>query len=183
MSIDKGTYMGGVRSIADIRNRCNVDEDTGCWHWKLALNCGAPHIHFQIAGKTYTMRGRRAVKALEAGAPLSQKLNCIGRDSCNSDCVAPDHIKAVTRIAVGAQIRRTGKCKTIKKAASGRNAALKNRKLTLEQVAEIRHSDQTQMALARKFGVTQYTVWAVRSGKTFRDGVANNSVFNYRPAA
>ena len=183
MSIDKGTCMGGVRSIADIRNRCNVDEDTGCWHWKLAMNCGAPHIHFQLAGKTHTMRGRRAVKAIEAGAPLPTAMNAIGLDTCDADCVAPDHIKAVSRYVVGQQIRRLGKCKTIRKAASGRAAALKNRKLTLEQVAEIRHSDETQHALAAKFGVTQYAVWAVLSGKTFRDGVANNSVFNWRPAA
>lgn len=183
MSIDPGAYMGGVRTIEDIRRRCTVDDDTGCWHWRLAMNCNAPHIHFNLAGSVHTMRGRRAVKAIEAGAPINPKLSCIGLDTCDANCVAPDHIKTVTRYAVGQQIRRLGKCKTIRKRAGGLKQVAGKRKLTVAQVVEIRSSDETQRSLALKFGVTQYTVWAARTGKTFRDGVANNSVFNWRPAA
>lgn len=183
MSIEAGAYMGGVRSIQDVRNRCNVDDDTGCWHWRLSLNCGVPHIHFNLAGTRHTMRGRRAVKAIEAGGQLASDLNCIGRDTCDSDCVAPDHIRVVSRKIVGAQVRRMGKCKTIRKRAGGLKTVDAKRKLTVCQVIEIRSSNTTQRALAIKFGVSQYTIWAARSGKTFRDGVANNSVFNWRPAA
>ena len=183
MSIEPGTYLGGVRTIEDIRSRCFIDEDTGCWHWKLAINGGAPHIHFHLDGKSVVMRGRRAVKVLETGQRLSKSLNCLGLDSCDPDCVAPAHIKVANRKALGAQIRRTGKCKTLKKKASGRDAAKAKRKLTVDQVLEIRSSDFSQRALAQQFGVSQCTIWAARSGKSFREGLANNSVFNWRPSS
>ena len=41
-----GTYLGGIRSVADLRERCRIDDETGCWHWGLAIVRGVPHVAF-----------------------------------------------------------------------------------------------------------------------------------------
>ena len=35
----------GIRDIADIKARCEIDKATHCWHWKGAKSKGLPRIH------------------------------------------------------------------------------------------------------------------------------------------
>jgi hypothetical protein len=63
-------------------------------------------------------------------------------------CVNPEHLEAVTPAE---NVRR------------GRRA-----KLTAEQVAEIRASADTQMVLARRYGISQPQVSRIKRGQTWR---------------
>ena len=38
MTDRKGIRQGGIRTEADLMGRCVVDEDTGCWHWRMAVD-------------------------------------------------------------------------------------------------------------------------------------------------
>lgn len=101
-------------------------------------------------------------------------------DACHArDCVNPAHARAETRAQHGAYLRRTGRATTEAKAKSAIRAAQRRRKLTLDQVREIRDSAEPIEALARKLGVSRFAVWSVRAGKTWRTPAV--SVFTWRP--
>jgi hypothetical protein len=64
-------------------------------------------------------------------------------------CVNPEHLEPVTR-------------------ATNAHRGL-GTKLTLDQVREIKASDETTVDLARRFGVAHGAVWHVRAGTQWRD--------------
>lgn len=184
MSHQPGAYLGGIRTVDDLRWRCWEDHDTGCWHWRLSFAQGSPKVHFCFGDKRLGMRGRRAALTIARGRMLPRKLQVWATDDCESDdCVNPAHCRSGTRAQHGAYMRRTGRSKTAAKTASALKAAERLRKLTLEQVREIRDSSETVDALAHRMGVSRYAVWCARVGKTWRDTAANASVFTWRPQA
>lgn len=182
MSIAKGTYMGGIRSISDLRDRCRIDEVTGCWHWSQCVDNGAPKLWFTDAHGQTSMRGRRAALSLLNGERLPKEMVAYPTRGCeSSDCVNPDHACAGSRVKAGKALAKSGRIKGLpSKTAASRKTCAKLRKLTDEMVAEIRSSDESIVTLAKKFGVAQNTVWMCRAGRSYKPPGA--SVFTWRPA-
>lgn len=183
MSHPHGTYLGGIRSVEDIRQRCRVDDETGCWHWGLAFVQGAPSVSLRhpVTDQRMKMRGRRAVLLIARGKDLPKGHVAFPSDECtSSDCMNPDHCRSGDRHAHGKQITRSGIWKGLpSKVAAGKAAAAARRKLTPEAVADARSSDEPAHVLADKWGVSEYAIWAARRFVTHKpDGV---SVFNFRP--
>lgn len=174
MAHAEGTYLGGVRSIADVRERCAMDPDGGCWHlrtghgkplrrdrahkiWIHGRGCvSAPRAVWELAHERPMPKGRRAVRMCES-----------------YDCANPEHIRALRHS--DAQRHIIGGWHDM---TPGRRAQLvrmqrARRRFTPEQVAEIRLSTVSAAALARKLGCAPEQVRDVRNGKTYRDPVAS----------
>lgn len=183
-----GTHLGGIRTVEDLRLRCRVDEDTGCWHWGLSISQGAPKVHLVTpdTGVYRIMRGRRAALYLQRGHDLRPQRYAFARPSCTSiDCVNPEHCRSGSRAQHGAWLRASGRVKDLptKAAAARRGWDKRGRKITPEQAAEIRISDESAYAIAARLGLSHYAVWSVRAGHTHKPAAPGRDVFTWAQAA
>lgn len=186
MSHPKGTYLGGIRTVADLRSRCSVDEYTECWHWQLSMVQGAPKVHFVTpdTGKRIGMRGRRAAVYLDKGHNIEMGRSVFARAMCKSlDCVNPEHSRAGNRDTMGRALAESGRAKNLlsKRAASTATARRTRAKITMDDARQIRVSDETQAALAKQYGIAQSAIWAIKTGKAWCEHAPNASVFTWRP--
>ena len=184
MSVRPGMYSGGVRCVETLKQRCYVDIDTGCWHWKLAIRQGAPTVHVHMKdGTTSVMRGRRAANFLATGSVLKEGQVAFAKLKCRSrDCVNPDHTQTGDRHALGAYLRASGRSKLGAHAIASLVEAARKRKdvkLSIEKAREIRLSADTQVALAKKYGVPQSRIYEIRSGKAWKETAPATSVFDW----
>lgn len=179
-----GIYLGGVRSVSCLRDRCRIDEETGCWRWAYAKTDGLPRVHMIFDGKRITPTGRKAALMLAHGKPIQQGHVCFAtRDCKHMDCVNPDHCRSSSRANWGQYLTSTGRARTPAKIATATaNGRRQLAKLNWEQVREIRASDASNKDLAEAYGVTAKNVWAIRSGRIWKEGVPQASVFTFRPA-
>lgn len=173
MAHPSGTYLGGIRTVEDLRQRCRVDDQTGCWHWGLAIVQGMPSVHFLTpdTAKRVKMRGRRAALYLQRGKDLPRGHVAFAQLCCHADdCVNPGHSRSGNRMAHGEWMRKTG---AISGLASKAAASLKGwdgrRKLTPEQVMEIRSSPESNRAIGKRLGVSEFCIWSVRAWKTHKN--------------
>ena len=190
MSHKHGAYLGGIRTLEDLRQRCRIDEETGCWRW--AMHChadsGYPCVCYTLPGEKSQRRnnGRRAALELERGARLGKGMLASPRVRCKHvDCVNPAHALAVTYKQRGAMQKQSGvlRCdndplRLAKLIAERRRVA----KLTIEQAREIRASSETLRVDAARYGVCQSAISAIRRGETWREGVVGASVFSWSAA-
>lgn len=84
MSLKKGQCIGGIRTVEDVRQRCYVHPETGCWHWRLCLKGNIPQA--TINGKNESVR--RWVYA--QGSKLLRAKTMVVPSCGNRDCVSPD---------------------------------------------------------------------------------------------
>ena len=167
--------MSGIRTLDDLRNRCHVDDITGCWHWR-----GAPRVALPAWRIVTTLP--RAARALLDGRLVPSRLYCIV--GCSSpDCANPAHIipcDADRRAQLRRELGRT--VTSPRKVASSRRNGSRNRVLTDEQAAEIRVSHETGRALAARYGVSAQTVSKVRRGiSSPLPLIPAASAFSWRP--
>lgn len=145
------------RSSDDIANRPDiafafsrwVAVSDGCWSWSGALDKDGYGI-FNYAGKTY----RASVVALQLdGRPVPRGMYAC--HTCdNPTCVRPDHLYPGTPTQNMADAIERGR--------------LKPRKLTADQVRQIRRSEGTQQSIADRFNVSAFTVASILKRKTWR---------------
>ncbi len=178
-----GTYLGGIRTIEDVRLRCRIDEETGCWIWGLCKYKDMPIATVTVDGKRETMTGRRAVATLKAGKKPSKDKFVFASKKCHQKhCVNPDHIRIGSRLDHGEYLRRTGQSKSERKLAACRSNIRKTRaKLSIEAARNIRGSDESAIELAKKYGVDVSSIRKVRLGQTWREHTSGASVFSWNP--
>jgi hypothetical protein len=175
----------GVRTLADIRARCFVD-DHGCWIWKFATDDGCPKVHVgasAIPGLKRGVHSARRVSWLLAG-----KRNPSGFHvyvGCTEGlCVNPAHLKLGT---AGDQARaamaRSGVCHSASRRVQLANA----RACQLTPIEVVRQVEADISAgikrrdIAAARGLNYSTVCKIGQGKHHHQrapGVANSSVFN-----
>jgi hypothetical protein len=155
--------MSGIRTIADLRDRCWVDPDTKCWHWR-----GAKHKvgvgNRQPVGMAWCPAAQRAVTLgvlisflrTSKGPAKGQLWYCV----CDTrDCANPAHRKLGTQRDVK---RSAPDALSHLKAA----AVLRARSKVSDEVAsEIRCSDEPGIVLAAKYDVSPAYVSRIRTGR------------------
>jgi hypothetical protein len=125
---------------------CRMDEETGCWVWRGAFSDkGAP----QMSVFKRVMESRRIGYELFAGN--THHWNRFTMDCDNEHCVNPAHM----------QRYRHKKRVTTKRGYT----ITKDRKLTQADVDTIRASIASNEALAKRFGVSTWTIWSIKSGR------------------
>lgn len=166
----QGAYLGGIRAVEDLRCRCRINEETGCWHWSLSIVQGGPSVHFvDSEGIRRKMRGRRAALIL-SGKNVPASHTAYAKLVCkSSDCVNPDHCRSGKKGSENVAMAESGMWKNNpKKMNASRLLAEKRRKLTDEQAAEIRGSDLTHQKLSEAYGLSRYAIWCIQVGKSYK---------------
>ncbi len=180
-----GTYLGGIRTLDDLRARCVVDDITGCWLWSMALaEGGQPHVHYLCpdTGRKLTGKGRR-VALLLAGVQVKPTEVAFARAVCaEPTCCNPEHARAVTKKQWGHALSLSGKVKNLpsKCAAARRAWDTRGRRITPAMAAEIRGSAAPVRELAARFAVSEFAVWSCRARRTHLQGMPGSSVFHLR---
>lgn len=177
-------YNGGIRDLEDLRCRCVIDEDTGCWHLRRAdgreIERGpkvTPSVNIWDDGPK-----RRAARPLSwewaNGRAVREGfvVSNLGRCGC-FDCINPGHLRELSRKAHGIELSKSGLAKTLKKRVSAvRNTRSRSTtKLTEELAQWARESDQTQHAIAHGLGVAQSIIWQIKAGVSWRPMAAHGS--------
>ena len=151
-----GTYLGGIRTVEDLRQRCYVDPCTDCWRWKLGTSQGSPRVHFRLPDGIYrTERGRRAALMLARQGELKPTEYAVPRMSCASPscCVNPAHAFAGTRLQHATWAKAQGVHATPAKRVANAREAAKRRTTTPEQERAILEAQGSRVVLAARFGV------------------------------
>jgi hypothetical protein len=181
--------LGGVNSLERLKLRCRIDPITDCWKWSMAVYeaSNLPIVHARFPWNPDQKKkttGRRAAIQFKLGRPL-QKGWFVWGTCGNHLCCNPDHSEYGDANAYGDAMRRYGwhKGSAAHIAANRKNMASK-RALTDGQAQEIRLSNLSIEKLAEAYGVSKTTIADIRRGARYKQtGVANSSVFAWRPAA
>lgn len=182
MGVKTGAYLGSVRCVQTLRERCVMGEG-GCWH--LRSPYGKPYLasdHKTPVVRVYGQGDMSATKAswLVSHGALPPPGQIVYRVCGSHDCVNPAHLRCGTKADFGRFRAKSGIAKLTISARSlcvlGQTR-LRQRKLTYEQAREIRASNESSHKLAPLFGVSASTIVAIRSGRRYRDVTAGASVF------
>ena len=170
----------GIQTIADLRDRCRINEETGCWHYGRAsrTNKGPPCVRLSALGHEMVSLGV-AIGFLRTGARPAKGVNW--RVICGtSQCANPEHRKPGTRSDQMLQAAYRPSALTLARIASTKRAASP---LTQADIAAIRSSDETLAVLSERHGVSLSHICRIRLGQAWRQTAAPAaSVFAWRPA-
>jgi hypothetical protein len=170
MSHKKGTKLGGIYTVEDLRLRSWVDPETDCWRMRSAT----------VWVTDRSMLVRRAALVL-SGANMEGRRAIPG--CLTENCGNPSHSKAVTQKQFMAWMKKEGffnATSTPKRILAARTK--KHVKLDEKKAQEIRESTEKQVELAKKYGVRQSVISQIRLGRTWKP-VANSSVFYRKETA
>lgn len=175
-----GTRTDGVHTLDDLRQRCNVDEDDGCWRWRMERVDGSARVHMLVDGKRTKMSGRRAALIL-AGKRIPAGHEAYARPACpHTDCVNPEHCRSGTRGDVRRFLASRGRWSLPHCYAHLLPHAAAMRKLDDAQRLEVAQSSESAKVLAARYGCSTDLINKVRSGE--RRAAPASSVFAWRPA-
>lgn len=166
----------GIRTLADIKLRCTVDEFTGCWHWKGAKTGGVPQPSFWFPPLARRTTIGVAVCFIKTGAEPAPgvRWHC----TCETKgCANPDHRVAgnkSTQMLAAKMIRCPVQRARI---AAGKRAVSK---LSDEAAADIAASIEPLRVVAERHGISIGHAGRVRTG-VWRRPLAGraSSVFNW----
>ena len=185
MTHEHGTYLGGIRDLAELRNRCRMEGD--CWVWGGGLSRGKPSINLSLPDGTRTSKAGRRVGVLLSGVTIKPGHVVWQSPKCDEHlCVNPAHAAIGTRSgALLEHERRYGWKKAVHHARAGARLVALCAKVTPDQVEEIIVSTEKRTVIAKKYGICVAQVYNIRSRKAWRGPIAavNNSVFSWRGAA
>ena len=152
---------GASVTLDTIHGRC--DEVGECWIWRGSLSHGTPYIN--IDRRSTSVR-RFVANLLGRQTKNRYVTNCCG----DLLCVAPDHLRVVTRSQLNTMIaERTGYGKSLARSVKLAEAGRRRARLSPELVQMIRESDLSAAQLAKQLGVAKSTVNDARRGDTWRD--------------
>lgn len=167
MSLKPGAYLGGIRTLNDIKLRCYVPSANGCWHWRMRIYRGRSCCVWLLGGTEYKSTASRAAWIL-SGRPMEPGwVVTRNRDVCDSvDCCRPEHHLAGPRTAVFQG--HTPEQRTRHRIGTTIEAR-RRAKLNMEAAKQIRLSDAPCRVEAEKWGVAVTTISQIRRGETWRE--------------
>ena len=145
-----------MNSIERFWSKVNKATDTGCWEWTASLNV---HGYGQFSHNGVTVRAHRHALDL-SGIDLTGKLVCHHCD--NPRCVNPAHL-----------FLGTHKDNTQDMINKNRRTACSSqpmlRKLTDDQVKDIRSSQLSQSQINAQYGISRTALQSIIYNKTYKD--------------
>lgn len=148
--------------LEKLKARC--EEEGDCWVWQGCVNNGVPVA--SINGVNSTVR--RALYKLAHGE-IGSGLVMI--TTCNDPrCINPDHARVVTRAILAQEMGAAGIMGgTVRSAKISKTKRLKYSKISVDIAQEIRVSNETGVALSKRYGVGQSLVSSVRLHKAWKE--------------
>jgi hypothetical protein len=147
-----------------------VEEDGGCLRWTGTVCNG--HPAGALFGKRCVLIRRALWEAANGPIPAGKIIRC----TCETPlCVELDHCELTTYQRLGKQLGAMGMMSG--PVRSGKIAAAKRvgkqAKITQDQAREIRLSDETGKAAAKRYGISEATVSKIRLGLIRREFTGN----------
>lgn len=149
-----------------IRARCRENGD--CLYWDSNAKTERAKRHPLMRVDNQVKSVRRELYEAERGALRAGY--CLEPGCGDARCIEPQHQTQITtrqKNAKGGRLSSTSPTRGAKVAAG--RIANGQTKLTREHAAEIRASEETGLALAKKYGVDPGTISLIRLGKTWKD--------------
>lgn len=149
--------------------RLRATECGDCLEWRMACVGGRyPVTTFRLAsdgGRQRQFYVRHLVYELKHGKPPPKDRRLCISTSCENDrCIAPNHVVVTTKKALTDRAAARGLFSTVVFRAKVSQSRQKTRKLSDEDVRDIRASDAPVKDLAAKHGVSNSYVRLVRRG-------------------
>lgn len=169
-------HLGGVRKLEDLRNRCAIDDETGCWHWRLAVATSrggmVPMVHLAAGVLPGVDRPATAPAARAAWLLSGRRLapgHVVYRHLCEAKrCINPEHCAAGTRpqalAAVAATGRNRGKPERAVITAKARRSLVKPAEV-VRQAEQMFAAGEMQKVVRAQLGLSQKTAAAIRQGR------------------
>lgn len=180
MSVRPGSYLGGIRTVQDIRLRCHITH-CNCWHWKMALSHGKPNGSFLVDGVRRNLGVKRqAVIMSGRDIPEGHTVTSVPECELGQLCVNPRHSEVVPLSVIRRRVSLETRTKFRRNGMRLRGAVAK---LTPEQVRQILdRRSEPRKHLAAEFGVCVASIYNILGGHCWRDvmGVPVNSIFSTR---
>lgn len=170
----------GIRTIQGLKDRCKVDQGTGCWHWAGARRSGSNVPCMWIPG--YGVSGlSRAFSILIDGAPR-EKGGSLWKARCGTEhCCNPQHQVQVTLSKAHSMSRP--KLDAAHRAKITASARASRSKYTPELKARILQDPKPAKTLAAEIGIGHTLICKVRAGKAWTDATRGASVFAWAGGA
>lgn len=174
-----GAYLGGIRTLEDLRLRSHVDDVTGCWCYRLYLNAnGLAYVRATVDGVQVKALGRRAALLLAGSKPKPGQVAYPKADCFTTECVNPKHARwGSTRDRMRLHAAR-GMFSTPERRlmliTNGRQAS----KLSDEQRLEVSMSNEPPTQAAARLGISKERVSQLRRGMKTK---LATTVFDWRP--
>lgn len=155
--------MSGIRTLEDLRQRCWVDADTGCWHWRGALDSNKnPSARYPATNKQ-TSLGVIICNLKTGEGP--EPGTCWYCACTTRNCGNPAHRKVGTKgDAMRAHARPIRPDHRARIVAAKRAKA----KCTVEAAQAIRASDEPLSVVAARYGLAVSTCSHIRRFKTWK---------------
>lgn len=166
----------GIRTADDLRGRCWVDEETGCWHWRGAVDAnGRPSMWVPGLRRRGSLGMLACWLATGAGPRPGQAWHC----TCTtSGCANPAHRTCGNRSSQMLALRMTRNPLQRARVSAGKIA---KSPLTSEQRQEIVGSTDILRVIAERYGISTSQAHKLRSTRQPLHS-AGSSVFTWRPA-
>lgn len=156
-----------VLTLDDIRERCRMCGD--CWECITAAKTEHHRRYVQVKHAGKHILARRLAYQLNRGVTVRGDLNIVP-DCGNPYCINPAHQKALTESQKARRAASRGAfnspVRAAKIAATRRRT---NAKLTSQQAAEIRISDEPGPVLSARYGINNSLVNRIKRGDAWRD--------------
>lgn len=168
MPHEHGAHLGGVRTIEDVRQRCHVDEETGCWHLRTARGrkVDTTRTHRIWVHGLGSISVTRAVWELTHGCRVPKGKKAVR--SCRSrDCVSPEHVVALTDGDHKRLMHSLGLFMVGKRAETFERTC-RRAKLSEDDVRYILSSPWSAAKIAKAYGVRAETISKVRRGESYK---------------
>ena len=169
--------LAGIHTAEDLKARCWVDDDTGCWNWRGALDSnGTPSVWLPALRRRVSLGVVACWLATGAGPLPGQAWHC----TCTTQfCANPGHRTCGTRSSQMLAARMTRNPLQRARISAGKRRA--NGKLTDAQRAEIAGSDEVLRVLSERYGISISQAHKLRSARQSQSSV-RSSVFTWRPS-
>lgn len=159
MTHSTGTYLGGIRHLHDLRDRCYVDP-AGCWHLRTArgrpMPKGSRHVIW-VYEKGCVSVPKAAMELAGRSVPNGH----VAYRTCTSyDCANPEHMSTRTR---SDHSRTVGAGHIATKTVANRVAGAKRSKVSPQGRARLAYSQERLVDLAREFGISVSWASAIRA--------------------
>lgn len=179
--VKKGHNFGGIRDLEGVKNRCEIDDLTDCWNWKLSLIAGKyPKMTVTVDGQQITTTGVRGVM-LAAGVKFKPGQVAYHYKCTNHLCMNPAHIRVGTQRDKWESIKASGWLQGDPKRKALNTRIKRDASKLTPHVEEIRSSAESAEEIAQRLGCCTAAVRHIRAYRTHKPAVNGGSVFSWRP--
>lgn len=157
--------------LQKIKDRCRIDEITGCWIWTGATSSGRyPRIYAPDyttnGGKHKSQTGARAVWHVKTGKAIPPGFRVFHKKCSEDGCVNPAHLECGPTAAWGQQLQETGAWKNQPNRIQANRATGRARSVVTPAMArEIAASTDRGTHLSARLGIGRTVVSRVRRGQ------------------